>query len=200
MLEIRPTNRRKTARPRFNTYPQMTRMKLRSFDKKCVCQMEFRTAKNINMLKLRDSGDFIDKILGSSDQEEFSVHHIVMSSLSPTISQMMETDFITILPYQKEVVQVLVMLAYTGSCEVKERFIEKTLEAAKEYEIEHLVKICGELLISHLTERSAMNIYRLSVTHFCDHVSNSIIKFICINFKNFVTSVEVGDASIVLHC
>jgi hypothetical protein len=168
-------------------------MKLRSFQKKCVCQMEVGTAKNFNLLKLRDSGKFIDKILQSSSNDEISVHCMVMASLSPTFSKLMESDHITSIPYQKEVVDVLVMFAYTGSCELKEEFAEKTMEAAKEYEIEALVKICGDFLISTLTERNALRLFRISVKHCCMHVSSSISKFICLNFKSFIADGQAVD-------
>ena len=155
--------------------------------------MEIGTAKNFNLLKLRNSGDFIDKILQSSGHDEISVHRMVMASLSPTFSKLMEKDFISSIPYQKEVVDVLVMFAYTGSCELKEEFAEKTMEAAKEYEIEALVKICGDFLISTLTERNALRLFRISVKHCCEHVSRSISKFICLNFKSFIAAGEALD-------
>ena len=155
--------------------------------------MEVGTAKNFNLLKLRDSGDFIDKILQSSGDDEISVHRMVMASLSPTFSKLMEGDYITSIPYQKEVVDVLVMFAYTGSCELKEEFVEKTLEAAKEYEIEALVKICGNFLISTLTEKNALRIFRISVNHCCKHVSSSISKFIYLSFKIFIPGGEALD-------
>ena len=187
---MRPPMRKKIAGPRSNTNTQLARMKLRSFKKECVCQMEFRTARNFHLLKLRDSGDFVDKILRSSDQEEISVHRIVMSSLSLTMMKMMETNTTTFLPYPKEVVQALVKLAYTGTCDLKDDSVGMILKAAKEYEIEPLVKICGQYLVSQLTEEVVLSFYRMSVKHCCDHVSGSITKYICINFKRFITRQE----------
>ena len=182
--------RRKIVTPRSSTNPHLARMKLRSFKEACVCQKEFRSASNFHLLKLRDSGDFIDKILRSSDQEEINVHRIVMASLSPAISKMMEADIDTFFPYPKEVVQVLVKLAYTGTCELKADSVEKTLDAAKEYDIESLVKICGQFLVSHLTEGDVLSFFRMSVKYCCDHVSGSITKHICVNFKRFITAEE----------
>ena len=143
-------------------------MKLRSFKKECVCHMEFRTARNFHLLKLRDSGNFVDKILRNSDQEEISVHRIVMASLSPAISKMMEEDTDTFLPYPMEVVHALVRLAYTGTCDLKDNSVGRILEAAKEYEIESLVKICGQFLVSQLAVGVGLSFYRMSVKHCCD--------------------------------
>ena len=191
--------RKKIAGPRSNTNTQLARMKLRSFQKECVCQMEFRTARNFHLLKLRDSGDFVDKILRSSDQEEISVHRIVMSSLSLTMMKMMETNTTTFLPYPKEVVQALVKLAYTGTCDLKDDSIGMILKAAKEYEIEPLVKICGQYLVSQLTEGVVLRFYRMSVKHCCDHVSGSITKYICIKFKQFITRTATEAMSLTME-
>ena len=163
---MRPPYRRKTAMPRSTTYPHLARMKLRSFQqKKCVCQMEIEKARSLKLLEMKDSAVFTDKILMSSDCHEIPVHRIVMASLSNSFSKMMETYTIALLPYPEEVIQMLVMLAYTGSCDLDEDHVEKTLEAAKEYGIEALIKICGTFLVNALTEKNAVIFYRLSVKY-----------------------------------
>ena len=117
---MRPPFRRKMAVPRSTTYPQLT--KLRSYKMKCVCETKTGAIKSSKLLSLRESADFIDKILISSDHVEFNVHGLVMASLSPTFCTMMKPSAAanTFIPYQKEVIEVLVKLAYTGSCELSE--------------------------------------------------------------------------------
>ena len=56
-----------------------------------------------------------------------------------------------------------------------------------------MVKVCGEFLISTLTEKNALRIFRISVNHCCKHVSSSISKFICLNFKSFIATGEALD-------
>ena len=195
---MRPPYRRKTAVPRSTTYPYLTRMKLRSShdEKRCVCQKEIGKAKSLKLLEMKNSGVFTDKILMSSDCHKITVHRIVMASLSISFRKMMETYNVTLLSYPKEVIQMLVMLAYTGACDLDEKYVEKTLEAAREYGIEALVKICGEFLVNALTKKNALSFYRLSVNHCCEHVINSVSKFLCHNFKSLVTSGEDALLSI----
>ena len=79
---MRPPYRRKMAVPRTTTYyPQLS--KLRSY-KKCVCETKVGAVKSSKLLSLRESAEFVDKILISSDHVEFNVHGLVMASLSPT--------------------------------------------------------------------------------------------------------------------
>ena len=133
---MRPPYRRKTAVPRSTTYPHLTRMKLRSFhEKKCVCQMENGKAKSLKLLEMKNSGVFTDKILMSSDCREIPVHRIVMASLSTSFSKMMEAYTITLLAYPHDVIQMLVMFAYTGSCDLDEDNLEKTLEQPRSTEL-----------------------------------------------------------------
>jgi len=185
----RTPNRRRTTVSRSTTFPQMT--KLRSYKKKCVCEKKTEAVKKFMLLSLKDSETFVDKTLTSSDHTEFKVHGLVMASLSPTFSTMMKCSMVnTFIPYQKEVVEAFIKLAYTGTCQVMEAFVENILDAAKEYEIEHLTKICGDFLISVLSQSNALDIYQLSVKHCCEHTSSTICKFISKNFKSFIMTGE----------
>merc|ERR1719427_1968811 len=112
-------------------------MKLRSFKEKCICEKKARASRNSKLYSLKVSGDFCNKILMSSDLQEVAVHRSVMASLSPSFSAMMKTpDNITIIPFTKKIIEILVNFAYTGSSRLDESTIKETLEAADKYKIE----------------------------------------------------------------
>ena len=71
-------------------------MRLRN--SKCVCQMQLRSLTRLELLQLKDSGQFLDKILYSEDLVQTGVHHIVMASLSPKLKRIMQEDYITLPP------------------------------------------------------------------------------------------------------
>ena len=83
----------------------------------------------------------------SSDLQEVAVHRSVMASLSPSFSAMMKTpDNITIIPFTKKIIEILVNFAYTGSSRLDESTIKETLEAADKYKIEELVQLSGDFM------------------------------------------------------
>jgi len=187
---MRPPYRRKLVTPRTTTFPQLTKMKLRSFREKCICENEARSSKNLKLFALKKSDDFCDKILMSSDQHEIPVHRLVMASLSPSFSTLIKTtDTVTVIPFRKKIIEILVMFAYTGSSRLDESTITETLEAADKYKIKELVKLSGDFLLSNaLNMTNALWFYDLGVRFCCDHVISRISKFICQNFKSFIAS------------
>ena len=188
---MRPPYRRKFATARSSTFPQLAKMKLRSFQKKCVCEKKAREAKSPKLLNFWESGTFCDKILMSTDHVETNVHRSVMASLSPSFCTLMKSSNTTIvIPFRKVVVDVLVKLAYTGSCSINDLIIVETLEAAIKYEIDELVQICGDFLVSSLKTSNALNFYDIGKRFCCDHITSDIIKFVSQNFKSFINSGE----------
>jgi len=182
---MRPPYRRKLATP------QLTKMKLRSFREKCICERKATTSKNLKFLALKSSGDICcDKILVSSDLQEIPVHRLVMASLSPSFSAMMKTpDTTTNIPFTKNILEILVKFAYTGSSPVNESTIMETLEAADKYKIIELIQLSGDFLVSSaLNMSNSLRFYDLSVKFCCDHVVGRITKFICQNFKSFIAT------------
>ena len=190
---MRPPYRRKLASPRISsTYPQITKMKLRSFKEKCICEKKAQTSENFKLFALKNSGYFCDKILMSSDLQEIPVHPLVMASLSPSFSLMMKTpNTIIIIPFNKKIIEIIVKFAYTGSCRVDESTIMETLEAADKYKIEELIQLSGDFLVSSaLNVPNALKFYDLSAKFCCDHVTGRISQFICQNFKSFIATDE----------
>ena len=186
---MRPPYRRKFAAPRItSTFPQITKMKLRSFKEKCICEKKAQASKNFKLFALENSGDFCDKILMSSDQQEVPVHRLVMASLSPSFSAMMKTpDTIIIIPFSKKIILILVKFAYTGSSQLDESTIMETLEAANTYKIDELVQLSSDFLVSSvLNVSNAVTFYDLSLKFCCGHITERISKFICQNFKSFI--------------
>ena len=189
---MRPPNRRKFASSRITSFPQLTKMKLRSFRDKCICEKRARSSQNFKLFVLKNSGGLCDKILTSVDFQETSVHRLVMASLSPSFSAIMKTsDNITIIPFSKKIVDSLVEFAYSGSCRLDESTIVETLEAAENYKIQELIQLSGDFLVSDaLNVSDAIKFYDLSDKFCCDHVTGRISKFICQNFKSFIATGE----------
>jgi len=187
---MRPPYRRKLATPRTTTFPQLTKMKLRSFREKCICENEARSTENLKLFALKKSDDFCDQILMSSDQHEIPVHRLVMASLSPSFSALMKTsDTAIIIPFSKKIIEILVMFAYTGSSRLNESTIMETFEAAEKYKIKELVQLSGDFLASNaLNMTNALKFYNLGVRFCCNHVIGRISKFICQNFKSFIAT------------
>ena len=105
---MRPPYRRKFATPRITTYPRLTKMKLRSYREKCICEKKATPAENLRLSALKNSGDFCDKILLSSDLQETPVNRLVMASLSPSFSAVMKaSENITIIPFNRMIVDIL---------------------------------------------------------------------------------------------
>ena len=74
-------------------------MKLRSFREKCICEEKVKASKNLRLSAFKNSGEFCDKILFSSDCQETPVHGLVMASLSPSFSAVMKSSE-TVIQYQ----------------------------------------------------------------------------------------------------
>jgi len=190
---MRPPYRRKIATPRITSANrQLTKMKLRSFKEKCICEKMARASKTSKLLALKKSDDFCDKILMSSDQQEIPVHRLVLASLSPSFSAMMNTpDSTSTIPFTKKIIEILVEFAYTGSSRLDESTILETLEVADKYKIKELAQLCGDFLVSSaLNVSSCLKFYDLSVKFCCEHVIGRISKFICQNFKSFIVTGE----------
>ena len=81
-------------------------MKLRN--SKCECQVELKSVTKLELLHLKDSGEFLDKILWSGDHVKTGVHRIVLASLSPKLNRVMNENHDTFLPYTNKVVQMIV--------------------------------------------------------------------------------------------
>ena len=165
-------------------------MKLRSFRDKCICEKKAAASKNLKLFALKNSSDFCDRILLSSDLQDFHVHSLVMASLSPSICAKMKASD-TIIPFDKKIVEILVKFAYTGSCHLDDSTIVETLEAASMYQIKELIQLSGDFLVSDaLNISNASKFYDLSAKFCCDHVTGRISKFISQNFKSFLITGE----------
>ena len=132
-----------------------------------------------------------------------------MASLSPDFCEMMKKpDKTQYIPFSAEVANSIVQLAYTGAITISEGIVEELLRLAKLYSIIPLTKICGDFILSSLKLENCLTRYRLGQKFCCDHVIDSIQRFICVNFTkltNLVSELTMDELKHMikrkdLHC
>ena len=148
----------------------------------CYCEKTVKCVATFELFELQQTNKFTDRTLQSQDGAVFSVHTIVMSSLSSDFRDMMPEETHHCLPYSTEVISTIVELAYTGATTTKESILEEQLQMAAHYDIALLTKICSDFVISTLTVVNWHQRYRLAQKFLCKHTLEQMMMFICVNF------------------
>ena len=167
----------------------------------CYCEKTVKCVDSFELYELQQTNKFTDRTLQSRDGAVFSIHTIVMSSLSPDFRDMMPEETHHCLPYSTEVISTIVELAYTGATTTKESILEEQLQMAANYDISLLTKICSDFLVSTLTVVNWRDRYRLSQKFLCSHTLEQMMMFICVNFtklNNVAELLTVEDLESVL--
>ena len=143
------------------------------------------------LYELQQTNKFTDRTLQSQDGAVFSIHTIVMSSLSPDFRDLMPEETHHCLPYSTEVISTIVELAYTGATTTKESILEEQLQMAAHYGITLLTKICSDFVVSTLTLINWHERYRLGQKFLCKHTLEQMMMFICVNFTKLNNVAEL---------
>ena len=157
----------------------------------CYCERTVKCVATFELYELQQTNKFTDRTLQSQDGAVFSIHTIVMSSLSPDFRDMMPEETHHCLPYSTEVISTIVELAYTGVTTTKESILEEQLQMAAHYDIALLTKICSDFLVSTLTVVNWHERYRLGQKFLCKHTLEQMMMFICVNFTKLNNVAEL---------
>ena len=157
----------------------------------CYCEKTVKCVATFELYELQQTNKFTDRTLQSQDGAVFSIHTIVMSSLSTDFREMMPEETHHCLPYSTEVISTIVELAYTGATTTKESILEEQLQMAAHYDITLLTKICSDFLVSTLTVVNWRDRYRLSQKFLCSHTLEQMMMFICVNFTKLNNVAEL---------
>ena len=165
-----------------------TRMKLRSRQRKkvCFCMSKIDSPKNSILKEFKKENKFTDKRICSNS--EVAVHGLVIESISEDIIDNPDLDCST------EDANSLVQLAYSGSCKVTHINLRHLMKLGKQYNINHLLKLCIDFLVKNLTTESALEFYNLS-KDLCDHAQRNISQFIKTNFSSLVNEGRLIDSA-----
>ena len=167
----------------------------------CYCEKTVKCVDTFELFEMQQTKKFTDRTLQSQDGAVFSIHTIVMSSLSPDFRDMMPEETHHCLPYSTEVISTIVELAYTGVTTTKESILEEQLQMAAHYDITLLTKICSDFVVSTLTVDNWHERYRLGQKFLCKHTLEQMMMFICVNFtklNNVAELLTVEDMETVL--
>ena len=112
------------------------------------------------------------------------------------------------IPFSAKVANSIVQLAYTGAITISEEILEELLRLAELYSIIPLTKMCGDFILSSLKLENCLTRYRLGQKFCCEHVIDSIQRFICVNFTkltNLVSELTMDELKHMikrkdLHC
>ena len=157
----------------------------------CYCEKTVKGVVTFELFELQQTNKFTDRTLQSQDGAVFSVHTIVMSSLSPDFRDMMPEETHHCLPYSTEVISTIVELAYTGATTTKESILEEQLQMAAHFDITLLTKICSDFVVSTLTVDNWHERYRLGQKFLCKHTLEQMMMFICVNFTKLNNVAEL---------
>ena len=163
-------------------------MKLRSA--KCFCKISNNAAKRLALYKLKIDGEFVDLDV-CADGTQTAVHGIVMASLSEDMMEAVTDESGELkLDFPKEIVQILIQLAYQGTCTLTNDTVGPLLKLANTYNIDLLKKVCGDYLTKNLSNESFLTYYDLS-SDLCNHLKEKINKFAKVNFRSLYKNGQI---------
>ena len=154
---------------------------------KCVCESTPKAFKvPFYSLMFEDSESSI--IVETKENDQVSVY----STLISAISQPMFETFLSSrnkkvkLDISRSMLKLIMDIGYSGNCNIEDEDFDEVLSTAHKFKILHLGQICGETVMSKLTDQNALDSYRKSSKFLCEHYTNRVKKFILRQFPDIV--------------
>ena len=106
--------------------------------------------------------------------QTFDAHQLVLSARSPVFKTMLQTEMkekktglIEIKDFDPNIIQEVLNYIYTGDLyssdeELSSEIVEDIMEAADKYQLDILVEMCGDILLSTLEPENALDLLTVS--------------------------------------
>ena len=149
------------------------------------------------MNNFRMESSFCDVIICTEDGEEFSVHRLVLASVSAYFRAMFLTDMkeshetnITIRGVESQAMRCLIDFAYTSSLRITFSNIHSLLSAASLLQFLTVENACYDFLRNSINVNNSLEIWNLADLHGCTELLELAENFIR---ANFVAILKLAD-------
>ena len=149
------------------------------------------------MNNFRMENSFCDVVLSTEDGEEFSVHRLVLASVSAYFRAMFLTDMkeshqtnITIRGVESQALKSLIDFAYTSAMRITFSNVHSLLSAASLLQFLTVENACYDFLRNSINVNNCLEIWNLADLHGCTELLDLAENFIR---ANFVAILKLAD-------
>ena len=165
------------------------KMALRTYSRlqKCVCEStpkQFPVSAHSLMSEDSDSSIIVETL----ENHQVSVYFMLLAAISEPLFQtfLSSRNKKVKLDISRSMLKLIMDIGYSGNCNIEDEDFDEVLSTAHRFKILHLGKICGETVMSQLTDQNALDSYRKSSKFLCEHYTNRVKKFILRQFPDIV--------------
>ncbi|KAM8753765.1 kelch-like protein 10 [Acanthopagrus schlegelii] len=150
---------------------------------------------------LRLKGLFCDAVIKVEDVE-FPIHKIILCQCSSYFRALFirwsapDMKIFSIRGLSPDMMEIIIVFAYTGSLSVTEDNVQKLLLAADQLNIKDMVRACCDFLVEQLSPENCIGIWQFTNICPCFELQSKAYQLILDHFEEVVSSEEFQDLTV----